>query len=130
MDNISSRLLHMRTEEHHPKGPKLLLEHEIEVLKGVLHSFQTVHQFTVGMIVRQKLGCAYINLLGNNKIGIVVEILPTPIVESIKDSSSAYFRQPLDMLVGCRPDDGDFAIFHVDSRRFEPVERGGESTGK
>lgn len=51
---------------------------------------------------------------------IVVEVLDEPILDSEKNSSCNRFRQPLDLLIGATDSDGDFDIYHSDSRRMEP----------
>lgn len=121
MEALLKRVLTAQEEQAGQKKPKLILENEIEVLKGALASFQKKHNFHVGMIVRQKQGCCYINTPSDNRIGIIVEILDSPVFETEQSSASTYFRRPCDMILGYRVLDGEFCLLHVDSRAFEPV---------
>ena len=53
---------------------------------------------------------------------IVIEVLRTPVFDERGESSSPYFREPLDVVLGLVDEDGDFICYHFDSRRFEPFE--------
>ncbi|MFP4077132.1 MAG: hypothetical protein ACLFTD_11735 [Halochromatium sp.] len=54
---------------------------------------------------------------------VVLEVLDPPIADSERESGSAYFREPLSLVLGLfwdqDPGRGDFVIFHFDGRRFE-----------
>ena len=39
-----------------------------------------------------------------------------------QDSGTPYFNEPLDLILGLIDEEGDFAIFYYDKRRFEPLE--------
>jgi len=54
--------------------------------------------------------------------GIVVEVLGVPIHGETDESGSAYFREPLDLIVGFIEESGDFVVFHYDQRRFKPYQ--------
>jgi hypothetical protein len=98
---------------------------EAVLLRDSLASFSIKHHFTVGQIVRQKLQAVGYRKFGDNDHAIVVAILDEPIVvaDSDKTCGSPHFREPMDLVVGCFEDGGGkFLIYHVDSRRFEPVE--------
>ena len=54
---------------------------------------------------------------------VVMESLKTPREDTSPSDSSAatpYFHEPLDLILGLLDSDGDFLVFHFDSRRFEP----------
>lgn len=84
-----------------------------------LESLNRQHLFEPGQIVRYKKG-----LQNRQSCGpfIVCRMLETPLLgHDAAEAGSPYFREPLDMVVGKLDGDGDFAEYHVDSRRFEPV---------
>lgn len=54
-----------------------------------------------------------------NDTAVVFEHLATPLTIEEDNAGTAYFREPLDLIVGCFDKDGDFLILHLDSRRFE-----------
>ena len=56
---------------------------------------------------------------------IVVEMLDPPVLEHEMESGAPYFREPLDLLLGILHPDGDFLVYHFDSRRFQPLEDDG-----
>ena len=49
---------------------------------------------------------------------VVVEVLPTAIMSTDESSGSAYFREPLDIILGFVYN-GALVTFHFDSRRFQ-----------
>jgi len=56
---------------------------------------------------------------------IVVEVLAEPVYDTEDSSGTPYFREPLDIILGCLrtnlEDEPTLTCFHMDSRRFEPV---------
>lgn len=56
---------------------------------------------------------------------IVVEVLDPPILDHEEEAGSTYYREPLDLLLGILHKDGDFLVYHFDSRRFQPYEENG-----
>ncbi|MBK8536933.1 MAG: hypothetical protein IPL59_18675 [Candidatus Competibacteraceae bacterium] len=56
---------------------------------------------------------------------IVVERLDPPILDHEEEAGVTYYREPLDMLLGVLHKDGDFLIYHFDSRRFQIYEESG-----
>lgn len=56
---------------------------------------------------------------------IVVERLSTPILNHETEAGMTYYREPLDLLLGILHREGDFLVYHFDSRRFQPYEAGG-----
>jgi hypothetical protein len=74
------------------------------------------------MIVRQKPQASLYVAGRHNGLSIVVELLDPPVVGGNDNHASPHYRERMDMIIGrLGVDDGDFLIFHVDSRRYEPV---------
>jgi hypothetical protein len=113
-------------DEDDAPRPKISDIGEAEVLRSMLAEFSARHEFRRGMIVRQKPQCEIYNLFSDNGLAIVVEMLPETLFESSRDSGSASYRQPMDMIIATRAvRSGEavrLALWHVDSRRFEPAE--------
>lgn len=86
-------------------------------LKEKFALFTKKHDFKPGDLVQWKPGM-------KNKNGdgpyIVVAVLSEAVMDSGKESGSPYFREPLDITLAEIHSDGDFLIYHYDSRRFEP----------
>ncbi len=56
---------------------------------------------------------------------IVVELLDPPLLDHEEEAGMTYYREPLDMQMGILHRDGDFLVYHFDSRRFQPYELDG-----
>jgi len=91
------------------------------VLKERLAAFEQTTCFQPGDLVQWKAGLKNKRLPEMDQLAVVVEMLPVPITDEEKGSSGSYFLEPLDMKLGMIDDDGDFVIFHYDSRRFTKV---------
>ncbi len=79
-------------------------------------TLRTQHEFRLGELVQWKPG------LRNRLLGgpfIVTALLPEPLLAAEEKSGSAYWREPLDVVIGTIGDDGSFVEFHLDSRRLE-----------
>lgn len=100
--------------------PKLPPSDLIRLLHERLSSLAKHTRFRAGQIVRWKPGLKNRRLPDDGQPAIVVEVLDTPILAREEESGSAYFREPLDIVLGILDSDGDFVMFHYDSRRFEP----------
>lgn len=85
------------------------------------------HVFKPGDLVRWKPGLQNRRLPGYDTPAVVLEVLDTPIHDGEQESGSAYFREPLDLVLGMFWDRGkargDFVSYYLDSRRFEPWSR-------
>ncbi|MEW8322432.1 MAG: hypothetical protein AB2606_07275 [Candidatus Thiodiazotropha taylori] len=94
----------------------------IESLKIAFKKFKTINQFIPGQIVRWK------SMLRNRKRPdydepiIVVDVLKTPVQDTVNRSGSPYYREPLDLIVGQLDKEEGFLLWHVDSRRMEPCD--------
>lgn len=85
--------------------------------KQAFEIFNQKNTFKPGDIVEWKPGMRHKRSEGPF---IVVEVLDEPIVDAVASAGSPYFREPLDLVLGCFID-GDFLIFYYDSRRMQPV---------
>jgi len=88
------------------------------VLKDRLETFMQTTCFVPGDIVRWKPGMKNKRLPEMDQFAVVVEVLPVPVTDEDKSVSGSYFMEPLDLKLGMVDSDGDFIIFHYDSRRF------------
>ena len=89
----------------------------MQALKQAFENFNQKNTFKPGDIVKWKPGMK--NKRSDGPF-VVVEVLDEPIVDAVAEAGSAYFREPLDIVLG-RFISGDFVIFHYDSRRMQPV---------
>jgi len=90
----------------------------VQLLHERLEALSTRECFQPGDIVQWKAGLKNKRLPKADQLGVVVETLPSPITDDDKGSSGSYFMEPLDVKIGLIDEDGDFVIFHFDSRRF------------
>lgn len=91
-------------------------------LSSRFHNYRTSHQFHEGQIVKWKSGLKNKRIPEENEPAIVVHILTNPVVDPAQASDSPYFNEPLNIVLGVLDGDGDFAMWHFDSARFEPYE--------
>jgi len=107
------------TRQHSPDHKMTAIEpSSATVLTERLRSFLAVECFQPGDLVQWKPGMKNKRLPAVGQLGVVLEMLPVPITDDEKSASGSYFLEPLDMKVGFIDDDGDFIVFHYDSRRF------------
>jgi hypothetical protein len=99
---------------------KLTAKERADLLRSRYETFFRPHTFSKGQLVKWKEGLKNRRLPLMGEVGIVMEVLAEAIVDTAENSASAYFREPLDIAIGIIDSSGDFAIFHYDSRRFEP----------
>ena len=91
----------------------------VEFLKEKYALLMEKHTFKPGDLVRWKEGLR--NKTGDYESAyIVVESLDEPILDTNRDASSSYFREPLDVCIMTLDNDGDGAFMWLDSRRIEP----------
>ena len=87
-----------------------------ERMKKAADAFNRFSIFDVGDLVEWKPG------LKNKRADgpfVVVEVLREPVVDATRDGGSSYFREPLDIVLGHFDSDGDFMMYHYDSRRLQ-----------
>ena len=91
----------------------------IQCLKDRADDFSRPMAFEVGDLVTWKDGLKNKKFPAYNEPGVVLQVLSEPVLDGESDASSAYFREPLDLVVGViGGDDGTLIAFHYDSRRF------------
>ncbi len=75
-----------------------------------------------GQMVTWKPGLKNRRFPAYGQPAIVVERLTIPILDHEAEAGSPYYREPLDVLLGILRRDGDFLVYHFDSRRFQPYQ--------
>jgi len=83
-------------------------------------AFRIEHRLVPGDVVQWKTGLRNKRRPEDGAPAVVVERLTEPVYDGEEGAGSPYFREPLDMVVGLLDEDGDYTLYHVDSRRFEP----------
>jgi hypothetical protein len=95
----------------------------IKKLKNLHFEYASnANRFKPGDLVVWKDGMRNKKTPQNRTPAIVIEHLATPIISNTDNAGSAYYREPLDLLAGFIDEDGDFVIYHFDSRRFKHFE--------
>lgn len=92
-----------------------------EELKEAYDKFQKGYEFNPGMLLKWKNGLKNREYPKYNEPAIIMEVLAPPIQNQEEESGSAYFREPMDLIMGVKIGD-KFLTFHYDGRRFEPYE--------
>lgn len=96
-------------------GPALLARYRL---------FHERHRFAPGDLVAWKAGLKNRRWPRYGRPAVVMEVLPTPILDSDQDSGSPYFHEPLDLVLGLFLEDGpargELVTWHFDSRRLQP----------
>lgn len=90
-----------------------------EDLKAAFGKFNEKHTFEPGQVIEWKPGMKH--KLADGPF-VVMEVLQEPIIDSDLNAGSAYYREPLDMILGFYTDAGDFLICHYDLRRMQPAD--------
>lgn len=88
-------------------------------LRALLDSLLEPDVFRVGDIVVWRNGLKNRTYPDYGTPAIVVEVLSPPLIDTIDDSGSAYFRESLNLRLGVIDERGDFLTFVYDGRRFE-----------
>ena len=91
----------------------------MQTLKQAFETFNQKNTFKPGDIVEWKPGMKHKRSDGPF---IVVEVLGEPIIDTNAEAGTPYFREPIDLVLGCFLD-GCFLTFHYDSRRIQPVNK-------
>ena len=102
------------------EDPETLL-HKADKAKAMYERFVRRYEFHPGQLVRWKPELRNRNFPAYGECGVVVSILPEPVIDPSNDSGSSYYREPLDIVLGFVDGEGDFITYHFDSRRFAPV---------
>jgi len=114
----------MRTEagdDSQVRDDPEMLEHKATKARAMYERFMRRHDFRPGQLVCWKAELKNRKYPAYGECGVVVKVLPEPVMDAGNDSGSPYFREPLDIVLGFLDGDGDFITYHFDSRRFAPV---------
>lgn len=107
------------TKKHTTDHPMRMIEAPSpERLVAAFKGMCDEQAFKPGDLVTWKLGLKNKRRPSDSEFAVVVEVLPGPVFDSNKGASLAYFREPLDIRLGLLDEDGDFTVYHFDSRRF------------
>jgi hypothetical protein len=90
----------------------------MEVLKLYERLTAPQEPFKPGDVIVYKPGLKNTKIPAYDQPVVVTRVLDEPIFDFEKDSSSRYFQNPLDIVIGTVAMDNDFCEFHADSRRF------------
>jgi hypothetical protein len=119
---LETEIAEMLRERFRNRKIENVPEH-ISKLRTAKDMFDKVYDFKPGDLVVWKQGLRNKARPALNEPAIVMQILETPLRDPEKqDSGTPYFNEPLNLVLGLIDDDGDFAIFHYDNRRFEPYQ--------
>ncbi len=77
------------------------------------------NRFKVGELVQWKPNLRNKRRPVYGEPAVVLEVLDTPLQAREHDPGSPYFREHLDVVLGVLDEDGDFFIYHYDSKRFQ-----------
>ncbi len=76
-------------------------------------------QFAPGALVQWKPGLKNRTFPAYDVPSVVVEVLDPPLFDDTRGSGSAYFHEPLSLVLGILDDDDELVLFHFDGRRFQ-----------
>jgi hypothetical protein len=91
-------------------------------LKNAYASFEMQHTFSPGQLIKWKPYQRTTRRPEYDEPVIVVQVLSEPYYDDSEDAGSPWFRQPLNLVIGLIDSVGDFLLYHVDGRRFEPYD--------
>ncbi len=90
-------------------------------------AFHQHHSFAIGDLVTWKPGLKNRRVPRSGQPAVVIEVLDPPVVDGERESGSAYFNEPLDLVLGIFMDSGpargELLTWHFDSRRLQPWTR-------
>lgn len=92
-----------------------------ELQKKVSYFLDESFPFSKGDIVKWKKGLKNRKYPKENQPCMVIDVLEEPIITDIDDYGSAYYREPLDLVLALLSDESNLLLFHYDKRRFEKV---------
>ncbi|MBK9039213.1 MAG: hypothetical protein IPL83_08650 [Bdellovibrionales bacterium] len=127
--NLDPKLKEMLANIHLSDGDNELIDEPVD--EGAAHRLRTLYErltnhrekaLRPGQLAMWKPGLKNRRFPAYGQPVIVVERLDLPILDHEEEAGFTYYREPLDVLLGVLHQDGDFLIFHFDSRRFQPYE--------
>ncbi|MEM4720893.1 MAG: hypothetical protein QXT73_02350 [Candidatus Methanomethylicaceae archaeon] len=96
---------------------------DVERLLQAYEQLTKKHTFKPGQLVTWKPGLKNFRRPNYDEPAVVVEVLEEPIYNTQDSVGSPYFRMPMDIVLGLIDEDGDFMMYHFDSRRFQPYKK-------
>ncbi|MBP7533152.1 MAG: hypothetical protein KA783_01805 [Chitinophagales bacterium] len=118
MAKLEQEIAEMLKERYRNRKIDNLPDH-LNKLKVAYAVFSQPNNLKKGDIVVWKKGLKNKLRPAQDEPCIVIEVLDTPLHDIAKESGTAYFNEPLDLVIGVLDSDGDFAVFYYDKRRFE-----------
>lgn len=98
---------------------KLNPEETIQKLVEYRQLLNEKHEFKEGDIVTWKPNLKNRTTPNYNEPAIVLEVLESPLFDDSTETGSAYFREPLDIIIGIIAE-GELISFYFDKRKFRP----------
>ncbi len=93
------------------------VKQDIAGLRKAQALYQTRYTFKPGDIVEWKPGLK--NKRGDGPF-VVIGMLVVPVQDTVEDAGSPYFQERLDIVLGHFDSEGDFLMYHYDSKRMQP----------
>lgn len=90
----------------------------VQRLRECFEALNTRFSFKPGDMVVWKPGLKNKKRPKIEEAAVVVEIIDPPVFDAKKGAGAQYFMEPLDLKLGVLDEDGDFIVYHFDSRRF------------
>lgn len=120
MSDMMRLFANMRNADDAEEKPAIANDVLAVRLRDSLAALQKKHEFTVGMIVRQKPLCPAYEWPG--QLAIIVEVLSEPFINDQSPVGSQYYKERNDIKIGViRARAGEFLVYHCDSARLEPA---------
>ena len=121
MANLGQEFAEMLTERYRNRKIDDIPDH-INKLSIAFDTFNRKNHFMAGDIVVWKTGLKNKIRPALNEPCIVIEMLEKPLYDITKESGTAFFNEPLDLVLGTIDTEGDFTIYYYDKRRFTHIE--------
>lgn len=115
------RVLEEVEERESQKTEKLRSNEAVDMLQELWNRLMEAVEFEPGQLVRWKRGLKNRTLPAYGVPAVVIEVVDPPVYDDTKGSGSAYFREPLTLVLGILDDDEELVQFHFDGRRFELI---------
>ena len=93
----------------------------IERVKQLQARMEEKNEFKAGDVVQWKEGLKNRKWPEYGEKVLVSEVKQNPLFETMDESGSPSFGEPLDLVLARLDSDGELFHYHVDSRRFELV---------
>jgi len=101
-----------------PAQPQDAAPRVVQRLRECFEALNTRVQFKRGDMVVWKPGLKNKKRPKLDEAAVVVDVLDPPVFDAKKGAGAQYFMEPLDLKLGVIDEDGDWIVYHFDSRRF------------